>query len=148
MYTSICSQISAGISSNAQRDLLSRWNNPVVLKASRTEIKNFVLYIYPTYIYAYGNAELGWGIEWSPLKNWWHICMLAAAVLYHVTVSRCLTLMGKPLGKSTKGKAKAWSVSTSSQWKLRTKWWMNTAISSFANSDPAQSRGPPPNGMK
>jgi hypothetical protein len=31
---------------------------------------------------------------------------------------------------------------------LRTKWWMNTAISSFANSDPAQSRGPPPNGMK
>lgn len=37
-----------------------------------------------------------------------YICMLAAAVLYdHVTVSRCLTLMGKPLGKSTKGKAKA-----------------------------------------
>lgn len=36
-----------------------------------------------------------------------YICMLAAALLYHVTVSSCLTLMGKPLGKSTKGKAKA-----------------------------------------
>lgn len=56
--------------------------------------------------------------------------------------------MGKPFGKSTKGKAKASSESANSQLKLRTKWWMNTAISSFASSDPAQSRGPPPNGMK
>lgn len=57
-------------------------------------------------------------------------------------------LMGKPFGNSTKGKTNAWSSSTNSHLKLRTKWWTKTAISSFARSDPAQSRGPPPNGMK
>ena len=58
------------------------------------------------------------------------------------------TLIGKPLGKSTKGKANGWSSSANSQLKLRTRWWINTAISSFANSEPAHSLGPPPNGMK
>lgn len=75
--------------------------------------------------------------------------MLMLFFLVYTTVVCCRIVIGRPLGKSTNGKAKAWSESSAnSQWKLRTKWWINTAISILASSDPAHSRGPPPNGMK
>jgi len=107
-------------------------------------ISNIHTYMH-AYIHTYiwGRRHRGWRTDWSPLRIHDGRC----CCLFYMTVW-CLTLIGKPLGKSTKGKAKAWSAPTNSQWKFRTKWWMKTAISSFANSDPAQSRGPPPNGMK
>lgn len=87
--------------------------------------------------------------ECPPTFSYRHISLDLDLVVFFFRHSKVWrrTLMGNPLGKSTKGYAKASSLSASSQLKFKTRWWMNTAISSLASSNPAQSLGPPPNGM-
>jgi len=72
---------------------------------------NFVLYLYPTYIHTCmhtyihtyrdddteGDELIGLRLEFM---------MARCCLIFYMTVW-CLTLIGKPLGKSTKGKAKA-----------------------------------------